>query len=502
VRRLNILCLAIFTVAALPAPGRDLDTVNQRWADTVSAVRSGDETGAQAAFARFNEAVGAYIAQKGRSWQVEYLMGSLDCLFPSTRTIGAELLDDVRQNSKALSSDGLAEVRRQMDSCKAPSQNVASLNPPILPINIGEPSTHMQNPVVRGDMKGGGKVFVLAESTAPVSPIPAAQLEARRVPLGDPQKALEGALARLPDGAAGAVAGDIAVATVSGTKTQAQQIGRCLQSYAVPLSAEFQIDSPSWVVTAYSVPGETDVYTFARTLHGLDLPLGVIAYSVPEDMSLVSSAPGGSCGSMAHELVHLLIKKRFPGAPAWLEEGLASEVAIASPTPAGLRFGWSWRDDTLASNMGIRPKLDRLLAASWADFNTTSFMDAQDSAATQAMAAAFIRYLDTKGKLLDVYFEVRDHHVSPDLSTFKSYKTILEEKLNMPVAAIDADFVSWFAAEKKLDAPARGSSSPTNKARPTDCTPVANSPMQQSVPCSPANTAPPKSGNEPPRRAK
>jgi hypothetical protein len=503
VRRLNILCLAIFAVAVLLASGQDLDTVSRRWTETVDAIRSGDQAGAQADFARFNASVKEYATLKGRTWQVEYLMGSLDCLFPSTRGIGADLLDDVRQNSKALSSDGLAEVRRQMNACKTPSQNVASLNPLILPVNIGEPSTHMQTPFVRGDMKGGGRVILQAESTAPVSPIPAAQLEARRVPLGKPQEALDEALSRLPSGGAGAVAGDFAVATVNGTKAQAEHIGVCLQSYAVPLSAEFQIDSPDWIVTAYAVPDQTNVYTFARELHGLQLPQGVIAYSVPEDMSLVSTAPGGSCGSMAHELVHLLIKKRFPGAPAWLEEGLASEVAIALPTSAGLRFDWSWRDDALASSMGIRPKLDELLAASWSDFNATSFVDAQESAAIQAMAAVFIRYLDARRKLHGVYFDVRDHHVSSDLSSLKSYRTILEEKLNMPVAAIESDFTSWFGAEQKRHTPApyarEGSSLPMNTVKPLPCTPASNSPMQQSAPCSPANTAAPSSANETPR---
>jgi hypothetical protein len=503
VRHLNILCSAIFAVAVFRASGQDLDTVSRRWTETVDAIRSRDQAGAQAAFAHFNAAVKEYVAEKGRTWQVEYLMGSLDCLFPSTRAIGADLLDDVRQNSKALSSDGLAEIRRQMNTCKTPSQDVASLNLTILPINIGEPSTHMQSPFVRGDMKGGGRVIVQAESTAPVSPIPAAQLEARRVPLGKPQRALDEALSRMPRGAAGAVAGNFAVATVDGTKAQAEKIGLCLQSYAVPLSAEFQIDSPAWMVTAYAVPDQKDVYEFAGDLHGLQLPQGVIAYSVPEDMSLASTAPGGSCGSMAHELVHLLIKKRFPGAPAWLEEGLASEVAIALPTPAGLRFDWSWRDVALASSMGIRPKLDELLAASWSDFNATSPMEAQESAATQAMAAVFIRYLDARGKLRGVYFEVRDHHVNSDLSFFKSYRTILEENLNMPVAAIEADFTSWFVAEQKRHTPAHlageGSSQPMNTEKTRLCTPATNSPIQQSVPCSPANTAAPTSANEPPR---
>ena len=145
----------------------------------------------------------------------------------------------------------------------------------------------------------------------------------------------------------------------------------------------------------------------------------------------------------AHELVHLLIKGNFPTSPAWLEEGLASEVAVASVVQDRFRFNRSWRDDTLREYLGLRPRVAELLNSSWSDFNTNSPFQEARVAATQAMAAVFIRYLDSRGKLSSVYFAVRDHHLSADLSKYRSYSEIVEEELGMSMQEIDGDFARW-----------------------------------------------------------
>jgi hypothetical protein len=188
------------------------------------------------------------------------------------------------------------------------------------------------------------------------------------------------------------------------------------------------------MVTAYSVPDDSAVYEYAQKLHGLNLPIGVIAYSVPDDMSLVSTDRGEVCGSMAHELVHLLIRQSFPGAPAWLEEGLASEVAIATPTPQSLRFGWSWRDQKLQIHDDEIPTVSDLLKMPWSALNAYSESGAWSAEANQAMVAVFIRYLDYRGKLREIYFKARDRHVSADLSGVTSYQAIVEEELGMPAS--------------------------------------------------------------------
>ena len=218
-------------------------------------------------------------------------------------------------------------------------------------------------------------------------------------------------------------------------------------------------------------------------------------------MSLVSPAYADSCGSMAHELVHLLIKRRFSGAPAWLEEGLASEVAVASPSATSLRFGWSWRDDTLLKDLDARPTASQLLDASWSDFNSDNYGGMHRAEATQAIAAVFIRYLNAKGQLPAIYFSVRDQHLTPDLSGFKSYQATLEDILKMPVASIDADFQKWFDAESRGHAPAYssgGGSGEVMNAAPRPIKPCvqSQSKMQQAALCAPDA---PAAGNDPPK---
>lgn len=101
---------------------------------------------------------------------------------------------------------------------------------------------------------GGGGIRIASESSQPVSPVAAAELLSRQVSIHDPQTALKKALARLPAGANGAVTDEFAVATEKGSAADAQAIGRCLKRYATALNAEFQIDSPTTMVTAYAVP--------------------------------------------------------------------------------------------------------------------------------------------------------------------------------------------------------------------------------------------------------
>src|SRR6266702_1090637 len=486
--------MALVGVAAGLAGAQDLRIVHQQSGVAIDAIQRGDTARAKAAFAQFNTSARSYVMANGRSWKIEYLAGSLDCAFPETKATGAQFLNDILQNNRTLNRDGDAELRRQLAVCTAEANSAPLAAAPSLPPNLTEVSTHFQAPGVHGDMKGGGSYTVDQESSTAVSPIASSELMARLVSVNEPAKALHAALGRVPAGSKGAVAENFAVTTAQGTATQAVGIGRCLKSYAEPLKSEFKINTSSYMVTAYTVTQEGEVYSYARRLHGLQLPQGVIAYSVPEDMSLTSAASASACGSAAHELVHLLIKQSFPGAPAWLEEGLASEVAIASPSPDRLRVGWSWRDDRLRNNLGLRPPVAQMLGMPLSSFNSNSFIGMRSAEATQAMAAVFIRYLDAKGNLPDVYFAVRDQHISSDLSGFKSYEAILEEVLRLPVASIDDDFEQWFSSEtlKHPGAPPAEFSGGgvqgqyMNAApRPRECV-APNSPKQQAVPCEPA----------------
>jgi hypothetical protein len=111
----------------------------------------------------------------------------------------------------------------------------------------------------------------------------------------------------------------------------------------------------------------------------------------------------------------------------------------------------------LEQNIELRPTVANLLETSWGDFNAAGREDLPRAAALQAMAAVFIRYLDTQGKLKELYFAARDQHITADLSKYRSYGEILESTFGKSVDEIDRDFDAWFKkqqASRLKDTPA------------------------------------------------
>lgn len=486
VRTVTLLLLLLGIVSA----AQDLPQIEAVWQQTIDALSRGDHQQAKNLFADFNQKVRAYVRAKGLSWQIEYLTGSLDCQFPESRASGAQLLSDILQNGRGLNDAGERELQRQIAACTAPDPAATPRREtrPDLPRNVADASAHFQSPGIRASMKGGYRFVADNESAVSISPIPASELMARRVPLSEPQKALAEALGRLPAGSTGAVVQEFAVTTANPDRSTAIGIGKCLQAYTPALRGQFQIKPSTYMVTIYTADSARQVYEYASRLHGLQLPRGVVAYSVPEDMSLAAVGGPDACGSMAHELVHLLIKSSFPVSPAWLEEGIASEVAVATPEANHFKLSWSWRDDMLKQEFSSRPNVAALLESPWTSFSTDEHGSMARVAAVQAMSAVFIRYLDSKGLLSEIYFAVRDHHLSPDLSQYKSYREIVEEKLGRNVNQIDADFAEWFQKqESSRPGFSRNSGAAPESNAPAIPCDVSNMPAQQAHPdCEPA----------------
>ena len=480
--------LVILLVLLSTARAQDLQPIKAVWQQTLDALAQGNSQKATTLFADFNQKVRAYVTANGRTWQIEYLVGSLNCQFPDTRGSGAKFLADILQNNRGLNEAGQKELKRQLAACTAaaPAATPVRSTHPDLPRDIADASAHFQSPGVHGDMKGGYSFKVENEAAVAISPIPASELLSRRVPLTDPQRALSAGVARLPSGAVGATLQEFAVITPGGSESVARNVGQCLTTYTPALKQQFHMQPVRYMVTVYTADTPEQVYRYAHLLHGLQLPQGVVAYSVPEDMSLAGVGFPDACGSLAHELVHLLIKSSLPVSPAWLEEGLASQVAVAWPSPNKFTFSWSWRDDTLQQNFGLRPSVAELLDAPWASFSPENNFDMPRAAAVQAMASVFIRYLQTHGKLSDVYFAVRDQHFSPDLSQYKSYREIVEENLGKNITQIDADFGEWFQQQKLSHSrPTRTATENLPNAPPGVCNVPANISASAQISCEP-----------------
>jgi hypothetical protein len=423
--------VVVIAGAALAAQAETLAHLQERW----RAINT-----PPLAKEKFEQLIPQLLAYRqqvgGKSWQLNYMLGSSYCVSGQTEKGKIALY-------RALASYGLSDTARDaavtvIADCGRKSDSVQE------PSFIFVPVSGQQGARVLG--KGG---YVLSQETTTgelrSSPVSLAELQNRVFAPGHSVEAVTAALKRddNPKREGAAIDGFV---VVSSRELPPKDTGECLARYRRPLEAQFGMQSPDALITVYNVRTPEDVRKYAERLHGVDLPLGTVAYSVYEDLSIVGIADFNACGSMAHELVHLSIRQTFGDSPAWLEEGLASEVAVATPEQSTFRFNSSWRDDMLRRQWGQRPSVSQLLRKTWADYATSDVSQVDRIAALHAMSASFVRYLDARQKLVPIYFAMRESLSSPDP---RSDEEILKLHLGMSLDDIDADFVKWIEEPDK-----------------------------------------------------
>ncbi len=379
-----------------------------------------------------------------RTWQIDYMIGTSQCHGSHRPGTGLWYLQTVL-SYKQVPDSARQAVAQESRYCQSGGEAKADE-----PSFVLVPVTGQMTSAAIVSGKGGYTTIPtkaeLTTTKAKITPVPVADLEKRVFARGQEEQALTAATARLGPKARGVAANGFVV-VCAGCEVL-DQVPRCLQKYVPPLRSEFDMFLPESLVTVY-IPAQDihEIVRYAKTLHGVELPLGTFAYSVLEDLSIVGIY-GEGCGTLAHELVHLAIRTNFGDSPAWLEEGLASEIAVSGPGPTAFRFGKSWRDNTLRNRWTARPTVEQLLAATWAEFAATDAAALNRVAALHAMAAVFVRYLDAKQKLTPVYFAIRDGRVPSNSEEPRTDAAILTEQFGMNLNQIDADFVKWFGAQK------------------------------------------------------
>ena len=408
--------------------------------------------------------------------QIELLVGVMGCALPEYRDLGEKALRRVLQTGKGIESrrSALNEVLRKCSAKDTPDVQSVSM--------IEEVPADSSGGEVSGTFKGGGPARSVPSVT--VSHVDAAVLEKRLEETKDPATALAPTLARFGSGAQGIVSDHFIVVTDGGGEPVAKGIASCLDGYGAGLSKEFDMEFPAHLITVYNTQWDDTLYNDAGHLHGIDLPRGTIAYSVYADLSMVGIGDPKMCGSLAHELTHLMIKGNFGDAPAWLEEGLASAVALSTPKGGRLEFHQGWRDKVLRQNGGMRPSVEKLLNLTWADFSPAGTGGLPKAATIQAMASVFVRYLAAKNKLDEVYFAVRTQDLNADLEHYRSSQEIMEKVLGKSIGDVDRDFMDWFtkdSAEK-----ARNGNSGRTQNKPCKTSVNINPTEQQPAPCKPA----------------
>jgi len=419
--------LLVFS-AARYGRAEELDDLKAEW-------RAVNAAPSAAAFDRLLPKLLAYRARAGaKGWELNYMLGTSFCHVPGKEENGKVALYRVL-GSYGVPPAGLEAAQNALTAC-GERRSAA----PELTVNVGLVSAQM-GATLRG--KGGFEVDPGAGSTTrklEVSPVPVANLRKFLFRPDQANAAVSAAIARTKDPQVRGRFRDGFVVTTASGELPPEETARCLAPYRDILVRQFGMAAPRALITTYVVEPE-ELPRYAARLHGVMLPLGVVAYSVYEDLSIVGVASMDACGSLAHELVHLLIRQNFGDSPAWLEEGLASEVAVANRPESTFHFPRSWRDETLSRYWNQRPKVAELLKARWTSYYTSEMGEVNRVAALHGMAAAFIRYLDAKGKLVPVYTAMRDALSGDGALTDEA---ILEKSLGRSVAEVDEDFVTWF----------------------------------------------------------
>lgn len=399
-----------------------------------------------------------------RDTQIEFVIGMLGCAI-GDREMGLEALDYLLEVGK-----GITQNRGMLQQVR----NVcAGSGPVVLPASALVDSASASVSAGPGVSGKGGAFFSRPVASLTLEKVTMADLEKRMEDTADPATALAPTLARF-GGGHGTVNEHFIVVT-DGTQSWAEGVASCLERYRAVLSRDFDMTTPAHLITVYNSQWADRPYREAPHLHGLELPPGTIAYSVYADLSMAGEGAPNKCGSLAHELVHLMIKDNFADAPAWLEEGLASAVALSIPEGNHLSFLSGWRDDTLRAGWQTRPSVEQLLSLTWDDFLPHDQASIRQVAVVQAMASVFARYLASRNKLNKVYFAVRKQDLHAELLDHHTRKQVVERELGKSLAEVDSDFAAWF---KKPSGQTKAKAS----SKPCATGPPAH-PQQQTMPC-------------------
>jgi hypothetical protein len=133
---------------------------------------------------------------------------------------------------------------------------------------------------------------------------------------------------------------------------------------------------------------------------------------------------GPGVGTLTHELVHPIVETDFPGAPDWLNEGVASLYeCFALPAPGQIRGVKNWRypglmDALRSPKRRDQVRLDRLFGMSNHVFR------GEDEGLNYALARYVCLWLEAQNLLWPFYQTWRDNQAS-DPTGAKAFTTVV-----------------------------------------------------------------------------
>ena len=222
--------------------------------------------------------------------------------------------------------------------------------------------------------------------------------------------------------------------TVANRGEQLEEFRRHLMDNYFLKDPEYYIPIYLYDQGEYDSEGYQGFSDFANRVH-LTRPFGRLGYSNHLDGSVMAWMQSGF-GTVQHEVVHALMAVDFPGAPGWLNEGLATyyeETRSYKPLD-NYRLVYL---QTILKSESCFPGLKTI-------FNASRNVYAEGNEVKMYMAAAryLVMYLDEKGVMQEVYTQLRDLGDDHPESQFG----VVLDQFDQSVSEFEKDWKEWVLA--------------------------------------------------------
>lgn len=162
---------------------------------------------------------------------------------------------------------------------------------------------------------------------------------------------------------------------------------------------------PDHAISVYLFANAASYEAFCKSTYGAPC-IAHYGFYEPGKRFMVMNA-GLGLGTLTHELVHPLVEADFPGAPTWLNEGIASVFeAPVIPKAGEIHGAKNWRHPRLLRALDGPEKATTRLETLFAMSDTTFRGDGEDL--HYAMARYTCQWLDQRGRLWAFYQRWRD----------------------------------------------------------------------------------------------
>mgnify|MGYP001054983621 CR=1 FL=1 len=196
---------------------------------------------------------------------------------------------------------------------------------------------------------------------------------------------------------------------------------------------------PSEAISVYLFPDASSYEAFCKTKYGAPC-IAHYGFYQPSDRYMVMNI-GLGVGTLTHEIVHPLVEADFPGAPTWINEGIASlfEQPLLGK-PGEIHGGKNWRHARLKRALTSpeerdKARLDRLFGMKDDVFR------GEDEDLHYALARYVCQWLDDRGKLWPFYQRWRDNAADDPTG-----EGAFREVVGMTPAAAHAVWSKWALA--------------------------------------------------------